>query len=134
MRRRPLDIRFAANFLACFALFFQALAPYAVAAARGVDVSTILCEPAGLNNAAASDAAALIAELTGDAPSDKAPGDKGHCSACLLAHGAPVPEIGFAAQLVAFAAILDRPAPEALHSYFAQGPPLGLRAPPTTTL
>ena len=132
MRRRPLDIRFAANFLACFALFFQALAPYAVAAARGVDVSTILCEPAGLNNAAASDAAALIAELTGEKPD--APGDKGHCSACLLAHGAPVPEISIAAQPVAFTATLDRPAPEALHSYFAQGPPLGLRAPPTTTL
>ena len=133
MRKLPLNIRFAANFLACLALFFQALAPYAVAAARGLDISSVLCEPGGLNGAATFEAQALIAELTGEAPD--AVGGTDHCGACLLAHGAPLPAMDIVATPVAFAVAFDqRPAAEAPHIYFAQGPPLGLRAPPATTL
>lgn len=130
MSRRRIDRRGATLLVVCASLFVQLLAPYAVAASLGVDVARLICAPSG--GGALAEAEALFADLLDQESEER--GALGDCPACMLAYGAPLPEIQTAAQPAPFAAIIDTPVFETAFAYPAQGPPLGLRAPPATTL
>ena len=119
--------------LAVFALFAQLMAPVALAARPGLDVAGFLCAPLGtLPEEARAEAAALLSGLLGDEQGDN--GNTAHCPLCVLVHGVPLPEhrltplIGFAHQDA------TTPSFETVVVHRPHGPPLGLRAPPLTSL
>ena len=116
--------------LACATFFAQLIAPFAVAASQGVDVARLICAPSG--GEALSEAEALFAGLFDQEPEESEP--RGDCPACVLAHGAPLPEMQAPARRASFAVTIDTPIFETAFAYPAQGPPLGLRAPPATAL
>ena len=123
-------MRGATLLLACLSFFAQLLAPFAVAASQGVDVARLICAPSG--GGALAEVEALLADLVDQESEERAPA--GDCPACVLVCGAPLPEVQTAARPAPFAVAVDTPIFETAFAYPAQGPPLGLRAPPATTL
>lgn len=119
--------------LAIIALFAQVMAPFALAAHPGLNVAGVLCAPLEtLSDEARAEAGALLSDLLGEQSGDNP--DTAHCPFCVLAHGVPLPE-HHAAPLI-FVGHLEVKARsfEASVVCRPQGPPLGLRAPPSISL
>lgn len=119
--------------LAILALLAQLMAPAALASRPGVDVAGFLCAPSGtLSEETRAKAEALLSELAGQQPEDDA--NAVHCPFCVLVHGVPLAE-HYATPLI-FAVHQDVTARsfETAVVYRPQGPPLGLRAPPSVSL
>ena len=119
--------------LAAVALAVQLAAPTALASGAGVDVARFLCAPAGmLSEEARAEAEAALAGLLG-APQDDGSAAS-HCPLCVLVYGVPLPEQQLALHLVFERQDIAPVLFETAFVYRAQGPPLGLRAPPSTSL
>lgn len=121
------------QYLAVFALFAQMMAPIALAARPGIDVAGFLCAPLGtLSEEARAEAEALLSDLLGEQSGDNS--DTAHCPFCVLVHGVPLPEhqathLIFVGHQEVKARSFETPV-----VYRPQGPPLGLRAPPSHSL
>lgn len=133
MSRRRHFLQSLGRHLVVFALFAQLMAPVALAARSGLDVASLFCAPSGvLSEEALAEAEALLSDLLGDEQEDN--GNPAHCPLCVLVHGVPLPEhhltplIGFAHQDA------TTPSFETVVVHRPHGPPLGLRAPPPTSL
>ena len=119
--------------LAAVALTVQLAAPTALASGAGLDVARFLCAPAGmLSEDARAEAEAALADLFG-APQDDGSAAS-HCPLCVLVHGVPLPNQPPALHLVFERQDIAPLLFETGFIYNAQGPPLGLRAPPVTSL
>lgn len=119
--------------LAIVALFAQLIAPVALASRPGVDVAGFLCAPLGtLSEEARAEAEALLSDLLGQQPED----DRSvpHCPFCVLVHGVPLPEHDLVSLVFFEHRDVATPSFETAFVYRPQGPPLGLRAPPSLSL
>lgn len=119
--------------LVTLALLAQLIAPAALASRPGVDVAGFLCASLGtLSGEALADAEALLSDLIGERQEDNR--DTSHCPFCILVHGVPLPEHHLTPLTVLEHREITAPRFETPAVYRPQGPPLGLRAPPLTSL
>ena len=119
--------------LAIVALVAQLMAPVALASRPGPDVSGFLCASLGtLSEEARAKAEALLSDLLGQQPEE----DRSvpHCPFCVLAHAVPLPEHDLAPLVFFEHHDIATPSFETAFVYPPQGPPLGLRAPPSFSL
>lgn len=120
--------------LVALGLLWQASLPAsaAVARANGLDLGEYVCGSPGHNLTPEAERLALtIASLIGDDAADDEQASTGGCPLCVLAHGAPLPEIEAPAQRASLAYRADRPLPVAIVVHAPRGPPVGAQAPPT---
>ncbi len=134
MNRRKNPFRFMGRALAVLALVTQLIAPAALASTPGFDVANFFCAPSGALSAdARAEAETFLSELFGDQQRDDDRGNS-HCPLCVLVHGVPLPEQQPAPRIVFERYDTTPPRFETAFVYRPQGPPLGLRAPPSVSL
>ena len=135
MSRRRHLFQSLGRHLAILAIFAQLMAPVALASASrpGLDVVGFLCAPLGtLSEEALAEAEALLSDLLGQQPEDNR--NTAHCSFCILVHGVPLPDDHVTPRIVFEYQDVTTRRLEATFVYRPQGPPLGLRAPPSISL
>lgn len=133
MNRRRHLLRSLGCHLAILAVLAQLMAPVALASRPGLDVAGFLCAPLGtLSEDALAEAEALLSDLLGDRQEDNR--STSHCPFCVLVHGVPLPEHHLTPLIVFEHQEITTPRFETPVVYRPHGPPLGLRAPPSTSL
>ena len=126
-------LRSLGRHLAILALLMQLIAPAALASRPGLDLAGFLCPAFGaLSEEAAAEAEALLSDLLGDRQEDSR--KTSHCPFCVLVHGVPLPEHHLTQLIVFRHQAVTTPRFETVIVYRPHGPPLGLRAPPPTSL
>ena len=121
-----------AKFIAVLAIVFQAILPGALAAAypERIDLAGVFCLPSGDRTPAAAQAMDALADLLED--ERETGGAQTDCPLCVTAHAAlpSAPETATGAPRHP-AETVRAPPYETLSARRTQGPPLGLRAPPS---
>ncbi len=133
LNRRKFLFRVFGRYLAALALLAQLTAPAGLASRPGPDVAGFLCAPPGtLSPAAVAEAEALLADLLGQQPDDES--GTAHCPFCVLVHGLPLPDCHPTPVITLVPLDVSARPFETAFVHQPQGPPLGLRAPPATSL
>lgn len=104
----------------------------AIARANGLDLGQYVCGSPGHDLSPEAKRLALkIAGLIGDdASQDNEQQASGGCPLCVLAHGAPLPEIEVLAQRDVFVYRAETPLNAAIVVHAPRGPPVGSQGPP----
>ena len=127
-------LRSLGYYLASFALAVQLVAPAASASGPpGLGIAGLICAPSGTPSAASlAKAEAMLAQLLGEPVEEER--SQHHCALCIPVSGVPSSEH----RVIVPAAFEGRAVkPRRSETVFvrrAQGPPLGLRAPPFISL
>ena len=134
MSRHRHLLRSLGHYLASFALAVQLIAPAASASGPpGLGIAGLLCAPSGAPSAAAlAKAEAMLVQLLGE-PVEEQRG-QGHCALCLPAYGAPLAEHRVSVPADFEGRVVNARRVEPVFVRRPQGPPLGLRAPPSISL
>lgn len=120
--------------LLAFVIFWQVSLPASAAAAHGhgIERSQFVCSPAGGTlTPEAERLAHRMAELIGDVDQQEHSQSPGGCPLCVLAHGAPLPEIELPAQVASFVYRAETPKAAAVVVHAPRGPPVGAQGPPS---
>ncbi len=106
----------------------------ALAARPNLDISGFFCVPSGaVSEEARAEAEAMLRDFFGEQQDDHP--DTTHCPLCILVQGVPLPEYQPASHILVLVRQDITPSCfEIDFVYRPQGPPLGLRAPPSISL